>query len=113
MARDQMVDFHGTDLLAAFVDEFLDAAREIQVAVLVQLPEVAGAEEMAVGCEAGGVGGGVGEIAGRDAGGADADFAFAALRYGLLRVGAQNTQFDVAPRKADATCVVRCWRERV
>ena len=82
MRRDDVVNLHGTDFLPAFIDEFLDPAGEIQVAVSVSFAIVARAEE-AVRRECGGVGFWIREIAGRDARTADADFAFGS-RGGLF-----------------------------
>jgi hypothetical protein len=39
-----VIDFPGRDLLASPVDDFLQAARDKQIAILVQMPLVSGAE---------------------------------------------------------------------
>lgn len=110
MARDGVVELDGADFLPALVDQLLDAARDEDVALLVDAALVAGAEEAILG-EGGRVGRRVVQVALGDVLAADADLGLAA--HGHLLAGVvQDLDLD-ALADADARGLALSGRERV
>ena len=84
MGTKHVVYFARRDLLAAAIDDLLDAAADGEIAIGIDDTEIAGAEPrratLGIGREGRGIGGLVVGVAARDIGAANDDFAFGAGR---------------------------------